>query len=557
MPTSIDVCLFMTTLGYSTQQVYDHQDKWKYVLHKILERRIFDSSIEPDGYVNLHFDTLTKFLGKNYTKKILREMMQVGLIECDYKKLYGSYGSKSYGYRVAAQYRSKAILHDVFKEEVFGRELRAASYRYKQQRSKSTTWKNLTKIGIRAQQAKAYVDDKLATSLTMLASFLPQMQLTMNKGNKNIILSVYASIYAQYGQRQDELSSSKRYATQFSSFQSSFSLITPTSIEKACLDTNNQGVNLDKYVESFLAEKHELEHKSIDKIDKGEYFLEQPDPASRIFTNVANLSSDLRQFLYHKQYPGHWNLVNLDIANSQPYLLSLLLRARYQGQEMPESVRRYIEFTATGTFYEEMMTIMGYATGTITKRQRSAFKKDFFGKLFFCKTRYSRLTPEGKMFRKHFKEVAALIDEYKDAGHEQLAITMQRAEAKVILKTIGEELIKRGIWFTTIHDSVLTLTQHHEEVKQLILSAFFTEVGIAPKISSEPLAETCPLYPGEELDVTYAPVQQDSHAAVDVDAMIARIEADFNHRLAQPLPAEYTLLDHHSCSTVSEDDFWQ
>lgn len=500
MPASIDVRLFMPRMGYSTQGIYDHQDKWNYVLHKILERKIFDSSIELDGYVNLHFDTLTKFLGKNYTKRILKEMIEVGLIECDYKKLYGSYGSKSYGYRIAPRYRSKAILRDVFKEEVFGEKLRAASYRYKQRHSKSTTWKNLAKIGIRANQAKAYVDDKLANSYAFLYPFLSQLQLVMSASNKANIIKVYNSVYEQYGRLQDELLAHRCYNKLFSSYQSSFSLIPPTSVEKACLDNNNQEVTLESCIKSFLIDKQDLEHKSIDKIDKGEYFVEQPDLKSRIFTNIANLSSDLRQFLYHKQYSEQWNLINLDIANSQPYLLSLLLRADYKGQELPESVQRYIDLTANGKFYEEMMRLLCYASSSITKRQRSIFKKDFFGKIFFCKTRYSRSTPEGKMFRKHFKEVADLIDKYKSTGHEQLAILMQRAEAKVILETIGEELIKRNIWFVSIHDSIVTLVQHQDEVKKLVLDSFFAEVGVAPKLSTEPLAETCPLYSGAHIN---------------------------------------------------------
>jgi len=207
------------------------------------------------------------------------------------------------------------------------------------------------------------------------------------------------------------------------------------------------------------------ELESIRKIANEEFFLKQPDPTSRVYTNLSNLSTDLRQFLYHRKSKS--GLMNLDIANSQPYLFSLLLMDFYRGKELPGDVKKYIQLTAEGKFYEYLMTELGIEHG-----QRKAFKIDFFGKIFYCSTYYSKRTIEGQFFAEEFPNVATIVDHYKEEGRKHydhkpfkhLAISMQRREASVILRTIGGELEKKKIWFSTIHDSVVVLQEHAEEV---------------------------------------------------------------------------------------------
>ena len=230
------------------------------------------------------------------------------------------------------------------------------------------------------------------------------------------------------------------------------------------------------------------ELESIRKIANEEFFLEQPDPTSRVYTNLSNLSTDLRQFLYHRKSKS--GLMNLDIANSQPYLFSLLLMDFYRGRELPTDVKKYIQLTAAGEFYEYLMTKLG-----IEHDQRKAFKIDFFGKSYYCSSYYSKRTSEGQFFAEEFPNVATIIDHYKEEGRKHydhkpfkhLAISMQRREASVILRTIGGQLEKKKIWFSTIHDSVVVLQEHAEEVKILILTSFCKAIGVSPKVSEEVL----------------------------------------------------------------------
>jgi hypothetical protein len=492
VPASNDIPLIMTSAGYEQREIWDHQDKFNYILHCILEQRIYNPSIG-DGYSNLSMDALNQVLGKRYAQRFVKQLLDWGIIQCDYRKLYGDYGHKAYGYRISPTYRGKAILRNVFKVETFGAKLKKAAYIYKQRHSKTITWKNLTKVGIRDIEAQAYINDKLALSLVTLASFASQLQVIVDKTKMEFILGIYEQCLTAYSQIEADFISSPILFSSVLPFPHSpglpsriHSLIGVQLLKKAILDTNNQGFTLEILLKSFLENKHQSDSRSIYKIAHGEYFMEQPDPLSRVFTNISSLSTDIRPFLFKKDEVNA-TMVNMDIRNSQPYLLSLLLTQKYQGQTMPADVAQYIELTATGTFYEHVMGLMGHNLVTITPRSRSEFKKEFFSKIFFCKTHYSRLTPEGKVFRKHFPHVLALIDQYKEQGHEQLAITMQRAEAKVILKTIGNQLQKRNIWYNTIHDSVVVMQQHQEEVKNLILEAFFNAVGVAPTVKPEVL----------------------------------------------------------------------
>lgn len=235
-----------------------------------------------------------------------------------------------------------------------------------------------------------------------------------------------------------------------------------------------------------IESRYTTDLESIRKIANQEYFLEQPDPTSRLYTNLTNLSKELRVFLYNRKVTG--TLVNIDIRNSQPYLFSLLLMDTYRGKDMPQDVQNYISLTSEGKFYEYLMEKLN-----VQQNERDSFKKTFFGKTFYCSSYYSKRTPEGKMFQELFPNVTTVINHYKEEGkkhyeekeHKHLPITMQRREADFLLGTVGTELTQFGIWFNTIHDSVVCLEEHAERVKTLILEAFGKAVGVPPTLKQE------------------------------------------------------------------------
>jgi hypothetical protein len=189
----------------------------------------------------------------------------------------------------------------------------------------------------------------------------------------------------------------------------------------------------------------------------------------------------------------------------------------WKAKEIPADVANYIQLTASGEFYEYMMELLKLEAKAklelegrtepdadekeLDEDDRREFKIDFFGKIFFCSSKYSRITTEGKIFKKHFPNVYELISYYKEVAYKKLgytdlnektaykclALEMQKQEATVILKTIGGQLKKKKIFYATIHDSLIVLQEHQEEVKALILEAFMKVVGVAPTVKPEPM----------------------------------------------------------------------
>ncbi|MBD2720815.1 hypothetical protein [Hymenobacter armeniacus] len=496
VPSKIDIALILTSVGHPNRYIHDHIDKYHYILHKILQGRVLNREIGTDGYTQLHLRTLEEFLGGRYANPILKEMVKLGLIQCDY---YYIEGVKSFGYRIAPEYVSKAVAIDIFKMETMVRKLNLQSAAYKRKRTKDPTWKNLTQLSIRYREAVAFIDSKLDASLARLATHSKQLAiaippLVQAANKKDVTLEQLLDDHeATHVAQCNGLSPIQEVISIYQSFLSRWKYFSGIDAGVPCYEHSltvkdarrsfynpyNQGLTLYDLLESSFLSQYNSDLASLKNINDESYFLEQPDADSRVYTNISNLSRDLRGFLYLRKAKTT-PLVNCDIRNSQPYLFSLLLMEEYDGEELPEDVRYYIELTAGGNFYEHMMGLLDVPT-----EERDNFKKLFFGTIFFCTSYYSKRTPEGKMFGKHFPNVYSLVNEYKADSHSDLAVHMQQAEAGIMLKTIGVELTGQNIWFTSIHDSIVVMEKHVEHVKHLILEAFMAKVGIPPTVTEE------------------------------------------------------------------------
>jgi hypothetical protein len=239
--------------------------------------------------------------------------------------------------------------------------------------------------------------------------------------------------------------------------------------------------------------------KMVEKIvigeGKGGFFNKHPDVSSRVYTNITSLATELRQFLFHKSSKS---LVNMDIRNSQPFFFVKLLKEFFQGQELPRDVRHYIELTSTGMFYDYIVNFVDPKCVS-----RTEFKGSFFASIFFCEIDHTQNSKKAKLFAsgadildettgkvthyEGFPNVLRAIQHYKCSlgSYEQLAIRMQRDEAAIMLGVVLKELYQRGIWATTIHDSVVCLPRDQAAVQAILVDAFQTSFGIVPTIKPE------------------------------------------------------------------------
>lgn len=221
---------------------------------------------------------------------------------------------------------------------------------------------------------------------------------------------------------------------------------------------------------------------SVDYIKEKEFFYHVDKTANRVHTNVSNLSRELRPFLTYK---GR-RLINIDIKNSQPFLFNILISnfiyplinispyvATFSDIEL------YKRLTSEGTFYEYLMRKAGFEN-----MDRGTFKKEFFGKVFFCKSSDKYTYKETKLFKELFPNVYQIILQYKKNDYKQLAITLQKAESHIMINKVCKRIAtdKPEMFISSIHDSLLTTPENKNYVSDVILSEFERNFDLKPSI---------------------------------------------------------------------------
>lgn len=505
-PDALNLEQLLTENGKDQRYIRDHVDKYAYVVHRIIEHRLFDpyrvEEVRTSGtYVDISLQRLQKRLGRRYAETIVKNLLAWGVIECDNQsryyypnqiEWYASQGitvtNKSRGYRLTPQYvgkyRAHAISKGIFAQHILSfqtMELTKAPTIY------NITGRNLKAIRIHKQAALSHIEilaDKAH-------SFAEAHRVTLS---------------AQLGQRayKDALRAYKELIRELAFAHKNEVTGWPLlpaakDMTKALKSEDRMGYTIFDYVDIAIEDNKKKFVKMVEKIvigeGKGGFFTKQPDETSRVYTNITSLATELRQFLFHKSSK---TLVNMDIRNSQPFFFVKLLKEFFQGQELPRDVRHYIELTSTGMFYDYIVNFVDPKCVS-----RTEFKGSFFASIFFCEIDHTQNSKKAKLFAsgadilnettgevthyEGFPNVLRAIQHYKSSlgSYEQLAIRMQRDEAAIMLGVVLKELHQRSIWATTIHDSVVCLPQHQAAVQAILVDAFQTSFGIVPTIKPE------------------------------------------------------------------------
>lgn len=261
----------------------------------------------------------------------------------------------------------------------------------------------------------------------------------------------------------------------------------------------------------------------------------------RVHSNVSSLKSEFRRFL---SYNGQ-RLVNLDVANSQPLLFSVVLVNSLLHEDYLSSLyswqldgaELYFNFPVSSFLQEQesyhphphstplrlpsLITSGGAAADwTDTTRRlmarglphdallyaeltqrgllyeylmqqagipqdgRAEFKKSFFGGVFFCKSR--PFTKQARLFQTHFPTAYQVIFDLKARDYRRLAHVLQRTESSLIINRVARRCMAElpDVCVATIHDSVLTTPDGAEPVRR-IMTQEFRRVGLDPTIRVE------------------------------------------------------------------------
>ena len=235
----------------------------------------------------------------------------------------------------------------------------------------------------------------------------------------------------------------------------------------------------------------------------------------RLHSVITNLQKDYRRFL---SYNGQ-KLVNVDICNSQPYLLCLLLNPSFwdktsdiplnigmlshniQGMVQEEhlseiykyvlslsachdtALENYIKTASQGKVYEYMQEV-------INKRENVNLKRDDIKTMIlttlFSKNRF--MPTYKKYFKQNFPQIYELIRLVKKENHETLACILQNIESEIILHRCCCQIwniSNHQVPVFTIHDSICTTIGNEVFVKEIMIQELKKAVGEIPFIKIE------------------------------------------------------------------------
>ena len=239
--------------------------------------------------------------------------------------------------------------------------------------------------------------------------------------------------------------------------------------------------------------------------------------AGRLHTYLTQLKSELRKFI---KFNGK-TLCNVDIVNSQPFLLqSLLIKGTYIRNKMAERVSEtnpimesdstilimlgvlidtvsneedvilFKEIVSSGRFYEEFGKILienGVIEETTNHNDLRKMVKEVTFSTIFSKNSSIKYVNSIKIFQRIFPNVYEIYRAIKQNEHRTLACLLQNLEAKLVLHTackiISEE--RPEIPLFTLHDSIVTTKGNEKYVYQVLYDVLFNAIGVPPTLKYE------------------------------------------------------------------------
>lgn len=233
----------------------------------------------------------------------------------------------------------------------------------------------------------------------------------------------------------------------------------------------------EKYSKEWIKIVNKYNHlyMSINAINDGELFFRKNKTNGRVDTNLTNMKGELKKFI---AVP---NLYQIDIINSQPFILSLLLNSPLCGEKLDKKeLEKYTNWTSAGIFYEMFTREYFNKTSKVLERKDI---KDIMFCIFYSKNGSYR--KEKMIFSNMFPSIMKYIEEEKMSKHNEFAIRLQKIESKICIDIICEELHKENIKYYTIHDAWLVDLKDVEATEKIIHRMFYKSFYRRPELKIE------------------------------------------------------------------------
>ena len=272
--------------------------------------------------------------------------------------------------------------------------------------------------------------------------------------------------------------------------------------------------------------------QNINEIKIHHYKAKIDTNVHRLHSVLTNMQSEFRNFL---TYDSGKQLISIDIKNSQPYLLCLLLRKEFwmESSTLPISInnvplniqnlfhaspeilsdirnfiesvnetsfQEYINLVSNGNLYEEIVD----RAIQLNKKSQITRKKAKHGLLvlFYSPNReyIEGITPRTyiveKVFCEKFPTIMELFSLIKrdcmgtclTNNYNRFARLLQSIESDIVLNRCCKRIWVEGnqqVPIFTIHDSIVTTIEHQDYVRRVMQETMIECIGIKPTLAIE------------------------------------------------------------------------
>lgn len=244
---------------------------------------------------------------------------------------------------------------------------------------------------------------------------------------------------------------------------------------------NHKGLNkqkIDKYLKSYkkIINKYNSIFISLSSINDGNLFFRKNKTNGRIDTNLTNLKSEYKKFITNK------DLYQIDIINSQPFILSLYLNnilsdiTPLQRKELD----LYNDWTSNGVFYEKIKMTYYNQSNKVLDRQEI---KDMMFSIYYSQN--GTYTKQKTIFKSIFPFILSIIEKQKENKHNEFAIKLQKLESEICIDIICKELDEQKIKYYTIHDAWLINANDIKQTEKIIIEKFIEKYNNKPELKIE------------------------------------------------------------------------
>lgn len=491
-----------------------HINKYKFVVELIYRLQCNENE-----FVNISRRYLRKSIPKNdVLVRVISNLLEWNVVECDFEKIYFKkkrIGVKAYGYRIKSNYffttptnTTTNIPYITDKTSINPFSLEDFSFRIKYNLNNKVYLKNILSNNININQ---YLSNAPFFSYTASVSVGDVFNVSFRESNSS-------------SEKENEIDSKSAFANQENFIQlykdknsPEFKFISD-NIKKLKMDESTY-----KWIDEMVKSKMQLRPKKIDiDFDNQHFKIWDKKPkltknkaiywkraaknidsknvggsvslkTNRLYNSITSLPSELKHFLRYRDI----QLYYIDIKNCQPFMF---LHYVLKNHEETEDILLYKELVCKGMLYEFMMNQLGRLDlidvnfDIMTDKQikeykieRSIFKINFFAKIFFSNE--NRKFKERRVFEKHFPTVSKIVSSLKSKHYADLAIELQKIEAKVILNGVIRKLAVQfpDKMAVTIHDAIICEESLVDVITEAIRKECEAIIGAIPNLSVEKL----------------------------------------------------------------------